>query len=47
MKTHMEKANEAIRLFVFGYEDSVISARTQLPIEEVRELRRVFEAWRV
>lgn len=40
---NMKKKNEALELFDYGYEDTVIAARTQLPIEDVKELRRVWE----
>ena len=41
----MEKENEAIKLFQYKYEDSVIAARVQLPEEEIKRLRKVWEAW--
>lgn len=41
----MEKENKAMELFTYGYEDSVIAARTGLPERDVRELRKAYERW--
>ena len=38
----MNKENKALELFGYGYEDSVIAARTGLSEEDVRDLRK---AW--
>lgn len=40
---NMNKENKAMELFHYGYEDSVIAARTELSIEEVKDLRRGWE----
>ena len=42
----MKKENKALELFQFGYEDSVIAARCELPEEDVKELRKAWERWK-
>ena len=39
MKTKNERIVDAISLMVYGYEDTVIAARTQLTVEDVKKLR--------
>ena len=41
----MEKENKAMELFGYGYEDSVIAARTGLLEEDVKVLRIAWERW--
>ena len=41
----MKKENKALELFQYGYEDSVVAARAELPIEDVKELRKAWNAW--
>ena len=41
----MEKENDALKFFYHGYEDSVIAALTKLSEEEVKRLRKAWEAW--
>lgn len=40
MKTKNERIVDAIGLMAYGYEDTVIAARTELTVEEVKKLRR-------
>ena len=42
----MEKEKKALELFQYGYEDSVIAARSELSIEDVKELRKAWERWK-
>lgn len=41
----MENENKALELFQYGYEDSVIAARSGLSEDYVANLRKVWERW--
>lgn len=43
MKNSVRKAQDALGLFQFGYEDSVIAARVELAVSYVADLRRAWE----
>ena len=42
MKTKERRLKEALDLFQYGYENSVVAARCEISIEEVKELRRKY-----
>jgi len=42
----MNKENKATELFQYGYEDSVIAARTGLEERDIADLRKAWERWK-
>lgn len=41
-----KKESKALDLFQYGYEDSVIAARAELSVKEVKELRAMYNIFK-